>query len=178
MRKTRPFSSALIGASAAVIVVVALPGIGLGETSTSHGGTPTDVYTSTEPGICSGEEPVGTEPAALLPTAVQVTEASDVIAYFTSTWSTSGSPTSLLMTLQIEGEDFLETSPQWIANTATGGSERNAHDVGTVMWAFHDVAAGDYAVEATASIAGFPGTNTSGANLQACALTVFVVPPA
>lgn len=97
---------------------------------------------------------------------------------FTSTWSApSGSPTELLLALQVEGGEFFEMSPEWIANTGTGGSERNAHGVGTVMWSFPHVAAGAYTVEATAHIAAFPGTSgQSGANLQACALTVFVTP--
>jgi IPT/TIG domain len=144
------------------------------------GGSSIEVFTSTDPGVCHGNDKVGTEPVALLPTAVQVAQDSDLVVYFTSTWSApSGSPTELLLTLQIEGGEFFETSPEWIANTGTGGSERDAHGMGTVMWSFPHVATGDYTAEATAHIAGFPGTSgQSGANLQACALTVFVIPVA
>jgi hypothetical protein len=160
------------------IVAVMFPGIGLGETSTFRGGPPSDVFMNTDTGVCNGEDKVGPEPADLLPTAVQVGGESDLLVYFTSTWSApSGSPTELLLSVQIEGEELFATSPEWIANTGTGGSERDAHGVGTVMWSFRDVAAGDYTVEATGHIAEFPGTNSqSGANLQACALTVFAMP--
>jgi hypothetical protein len=180
MRGTKLLAAAVLGAAATLLAVVALPGLGFGETTTSHGLTPSDVYTSTDPGVCHGDDKVGTEPVSLLPTAVQVGQESDLVVYFTSTWSTpSGSPTELLMDLQVEGGEFFEASPEWITNAGTGLSEREAHGAGTVMWSFPNIAAGDYTVEATAHIAGFSGTNRqSGANLQACALTVLVSPTA
>jgi hypothetical protein len=173
MRRT--LLSVVLGAVVVLIAVVALPGLGIGATTTSHGLTPTDAFTNTDPEVCHVEK-VGPQPVSLLPTAVHVGEESLVVAYFTSTWSApSGSPDELLLALKI-GDD---SSPEWIANTGTGGSERAAHGVGTVMWSFPNVPAGDYTVEATAHIAGAPGTSgQSGANLQGCALTVVVSPMA
>jgi hypothetical protein len=101
MRRTHPLAAAVFGAVVALIALVALPGLGIGETTTSHGLTPSDVFTSTEPGSCnpSGEK-IGSEPESVLPTAVHVGEESLVVAYFTSTWSApSGSPDELLLAL-------------------------------------------------------------------------------
>jgi hypothetical protein len=178
-RPSVPRASTAVAVVAAVVAVLAVmfPGLGFGQTSTSRGGTPSDVYTSTDPGVCHADK-VGPDPVGLLPTAVQASQESNLVVYFTSTWSApSGSPTELLLALQVEGGESFATSPEWIANTGTGGSERDAHGVGTVMWSFPHVAPGAYTVEATAHIAAFPGTSgQSGANLQACALTVFVIP--
>jgi hypothetical protein len=176
-RPSVPRASTAVAIVATIVAVLAVmfPGLGIGATTTSHGLTPTDVFTSTDPEVCHVEK-VGPQPVSLLPTEVHVGEESLVVAYFTSTWSApSGSPDELLLALKI-GDD---SSPEWIANTGTGGSERNAHGVGTVMWSFPNIPAGDYTVEATAHIGGAPGTSSqSGANLQACALTVFVSPRA
>ena len=171
----------VLGAALALLAVVAFPGIGFGETTTSHGLTPGDVYASSDPGVCNGEDKVGTEPASLLPTAVHVSEPSLLVASFTSTWSTpGGSPTELLLGLQIEGDEFSDSFPgEWITNAGTGLQQREAHGTGTVAWPFSAVPPGDYTVWATAHIAGYPGTNqNSGANLQGCALTVLVSPMA
>jgi hypothetical protein len=174
-----------LGAIVALIAVVALPGLGIGATTTSHGLTPTDVFATNgpgvnnEPSVCNPDpdSKIGTQPVSLLPTAVHVGQDSLLVAYFTSTWSApGGAPDELVLTLHIVGGD---SSPDWIANTSTGSSERNAHGVGTVMWSFPNVPAGDYTVEATAHLGGaFGTTSQSGANLQACSLTVFVSPTA
>jgi hypothetical protein len=157
---------------------VMFPGLGIGETTTSHGLTPTDVFSTNgpgvnnEPSVCNPDpdSKIGTQPVSVLPTAVHVGQDSLLVAYFTSTWSVpSGSLDELVLGLRIEGGD---SSPDSITHTGNG------HGVGTIMWSFPNVPAGDYTVEATAHLAGAPGTSSkqSGVNLQACSLTVFVVP--
>jgi hypothetical protein len=49
MRRTHPVAAAVLGAVITLIAVVALPGLGIGQTSTSHGVTPSDVYATTGP---------------------------------------------------------------------------------------------------------------------------------
>jgi len=156
----------------AVLAVLALPVIGVGQPTSSHGGSPSDVFMSTTPDVCNGEEPVEIEPVSLMPTAVSVGEESHLLAYFTSTWSASHKRPELLLSLQIEGDGFSETSTDWIARGGGG------HYTGTVMWTFEDVASGDYTVQASARVGGPLTGGRHGWNLQNCALSVFVVPTA
>jgi hypothetical protein len=185
-RLSVPRASTAVAIVATIVAVLAMmfPGLGIGATTTSHGLTPTDVFATNgpgvnnEPSVCNpGDDKIGTQPVSVLPTAVHVAQDSLLVAYFTSTWSaSSAAPDELLLTLRIVDGD---SSPDWITNTGTGGSERTAHGVGTVMWSFPNVPAGDYTVEATAHLGGAPGTSgQSGVNLQACSLTVFVSPTA
>jgi hypothetical protein len=180
MRRTQFVGAAVLGAVVTLIAVVALPGVGIGEPTTSHGLTPTDVFATNgpgvnnEPSVCNPDpdSKIGTQPVSLLPTAVHVGQDSLLVAYFTSTWSVpSGALDELVLGLRIEGGD---SSPDSITHTGTG------HGVGTIMWSFPNVSAGDYTVEATAHLGGAPGTSSkqSGVNLQACSLTVFVSPTA
>jgi hypothetical protein len=179
MRRTNPLVAAVLGGVVALLAVVAFPGLGVGAPTTSHGGSPSDVFMTTESeSVCNGDDKVRTDPVSLLPTAVSVGVDSHVLAYFSSTWSGVGKETELVLKLQITGDGFFESSPEMITQ---GGSQGiTIHSLGTVMWTFEDIPAGDYTVEATAQLAAFTGAVKSGdgANLQACALTAFVIPAA
>lgn len=159
----------------AAIALLATPVAGA-EQPASIGGTPSAAFMSTEPGVCSGEDPVHSDAASLMPTRVHVDGSSHLLAYFTSTWSGPGKETELVLTLQLwGGDDVFMSSPDWIEQ---GGSQGiTIHTTGTVMWTFPDVAPGDYVVEATGRVAGFTGAvrGGDGAVFQACALSVFVV---
>lgn len=174
--RRNPFVAGAVGAALAVVVLVAFPGLGIGQPTGSHGGTPSDVFMNTDPGVCNGEDQVRTDPVSLIPTAVSVGEPSaDLLAYFTSTSSAFGLNTELNVALQVEGGEFFASSPNWIVHP---GSSKTPHSTFTVMWTFPNVPSGDYTVEATAFLAAFQGTVGSGdgANLQSCALSVFVMP--
>ena len=157
----------------AVIALVVLPGLGIGQPTTNHCGTPSDVYMSTSEvnSVCNSNE-AQRRPVSLMPTAVTVGQQSHVLVYFTSTLSHYRLTPELLLTLQIEGTNFSETSDAWIEQ---GRPARGPHATVTVMWAFGDVAPGDYTVSATARMGG-PLNGGPGAYLQACALTAFVSP--
>lgn len=176
MRRTRPIAAAVLGAVVALLAVIAFPGLGIGQTVSSHGGTPSDVFMSTDAGVCHGEDPVGTEPASLMPTTVDVAqESAGLLVYFTTTASGWALDTALVLHLQVEGGEFFMESPEWISH---GGSPKNPHTTLTVMWSFPDVPSGQYTVQATANLVAFQGTVGSGdgTNLQSCALSVFVMP--
>jgi hypothetical protein len=178
-RMPAPRASAAVAVVAAVVAVLAVmfPGLGFGDTTTSHGGVPSDVFMSTDPGVCNPDvdTKIGTEPVSLLPTAVTVGGESHVVAYFTSTWSGFRTDTELVLRLQIsDGNEFFESSPDW------SSSPGSFHLSGTVMWTFEDIQPGTYSVNAAAFLAASAAAlnGNEGANLQSCALTVFVTPVA
>jgi hypothetical protein len=156
----------------AVLALLALPSLGIGQTNT-HGGAPSDVFMTNQlEGTCNVEE-VKKHAVDLLPTAVSVAEQSHVLAYFTATLSHYERQAALLLELRIApaGLAPIASSQQWIERGGRG------HSTVTVMWQFADIAPGDYTVALNTHM-GTPLYGGGGANLQACALTVFVMPVA
>ena len=157
----------------AVLAGMLVPGRGIGQptVSSSHGGTPSDVFMSSTPDVCN--ETLRARPVNLLPTAVSVGEQSHLLAYFTATWNAEHALPELLLGFRTDGADsFSESSTEWIAQGGGGG-----HYTGTVIWTFDDIAPGDYTVQATARLGG-PKTGGRRWALQNCALSVFVIPVA
>ena len=184
MRRTNPFAAAVLGAVVALIAVIALPGLGIGETTTSHGLTPSDVYsTNGPPGgeICGVVDTFGVAP--VLPTRVTVAVPSNLLVYFTSEWSGLEASTELLLNFQVHddaGNPVASTPFEWGV-----GNDPRLHDSGTWMWSFDDVDPGAYDVfvdARTDPVPGAPGggntNNNPTAVLENCALTVFVNPVA
>ena len=181
MRRTHPLAAAMVGAVVGMIALVALPGVGIGEPTTSHGGTPSDVFTSSEPEVCAEVDTFGTAP--ILPTEVSVAATSNLLVYFSSEWSGLLADTELLLSFRVNdnaGEFVMGTPFEWgVSNNP------RLHDSGTVMWSFDDVQPGVYAVLGDARTDPVPGprgggntNNNPGAVLENCALTVFVIPAA
>jgi hypothetical protein len=179
-----PVAAAVLGAFIALIAVVAFPGLGIGEISTSHGVTPSDVYTTTGPPggeICAVVDTFGVPP--VLPTRVTVGVPSNLLVYFTSEWSGLEASTELLLNLRVNddsGNEVGSTPFEWGVS-----NDPRLHDSGTVMWSFDDVGPGAYDVFADARtdpVPGAPGSgntnNNPSAVLENCALTVFVIPAA
>jgi hypothetical protein len=172
-----PFAAAVLGAVVAMMAVVALPGLGVGETTTSHSVTPSDVYTTTEPQVCGEVDTFGVPP--VLPTRVTVAVPSNLLVYFTSEWSGLEANTELLINFQVHddaGNSVASTPFEWGV-----GSDPRIHDSGTLMWSFDDVDPGAYDVFVDARTDPVPGPHGGGANtnnptgvLENCALTVFV----
>jgi hypothetical protein len=169
------FVGAVVGSVVTLLAVLALPGVGLGETTTSHGLTPSDVYSTTEPDVCHPDK-IGTDAVALLPTVVEVGQKSHLVVYFASMWSGFEVDSVLVRKVEIVGENgFFENSPDFDV------SPGQVHSSGTLMWAFENIDPGTYTVEATAALYPEHGafiSHGSGVNLQSCALTVFVSPAA
>jgi hypothetical protein len=154
--------------------------VGIGETTTSHGSSPSDVYTTTDPGICADVDTFGQAP--ILPTDVSVAAASNLLVSFTSELSGLEADTELLLSFTVTDDagNFVVGMGEWGVS-----NDPRLHDSKTVMWSFDDVAPGDYDVfvdARTDPVPGPPGggntNNNPAAALEHCALTVFVVPAA
>jgi hypothetical protein len=183
MRRTNPYASAVLGAVAAVLVIVAVPGLGIGQPMTSHGLTPSDVFTTTdERQVCADVDTFGV-PGPILPTQVSVAATSNLLVYFTAEWSGLEADTELLLGFLVRDEEgnFLPGAAfEWGVS-----NDPRLHDSGTVMWSFDGVEPGVYTVFADARTDPVPGprgggntNNNPSAVLGNCALTVFVNPVA
>jgi len=161
--------------------VLAVPGLGFGETTTSHGLTPSDVFTTTEPEVCAEVDTFGTPP--ILPTEVSVAATSNLLVYFSSERSGLKASTELLLSFRVNDDagNFVMGTPfEWGVS-----NDPRLHDSGTVMWSFDSVEPGVYEVlgdARTDPVPGSPGggntNNNPTAVLENCALTVFVIPTA
>ena len=178
MRRTNPFVAAVLGAVIAVLALVALPGLGMGEPTASHGLTPSDVFTTTEPEICAFVDTSGIDTNGML-TQVTVSETSNLFVYMSSEWSGLEPGTELLISFAVNDDEnnFVVGTPfEWgLSNTP------RIHDSGTLMWSFDGVQPGTYDVLFDARTDPVPGPH-GGSNpiaaLENCALTVFVNPVA
>jgi hypothetical protein len=175
-------ASATVAVVAAMVAVLAVmfPGFGFGQTSTSHGVTPSDVYTTTDPAqTCAEVDTFGAPP--ILPTRVTVTEASNLLVYFSSEWSGLEADTELLLGFLVNddaGNQVRSTGFEWGVS-----NDPRLHDSGTVMWSFDRLQPDTYHVFVDARTDPVPGpvgggntNNNPTAVLGNCALTVFVVP--
>jgi hypothetical protein len=181
MRRIHPAAAAVLGAVVALIAVIALPGLGIGETSTSHGVTPSDVYTTTEPDGCADVDTFGEAP--ILPTQVSVSSTSNLLVSFTAEWVGLDADTELLINLRANddsGNEVVNTSFEWGVS-----NDPRLHDSGTLMWSFDGIEPGVYTVFVDARTDPVPGPpgggnthNNPSAGMGNCALTVFVIPTA
>lgn len=166
-------------ATVVAVLAVMFPNLGFGLTSTSHGVTPSDVYTSTEPEICADVDTFGVPP--VLPTRVTVAVTSNLLVYFTSEWSGLEADAELLITFRVNddaGNEVASTGFEWGVS-----NDPRLHNSGTLMWSFDNVQPGAYDVfvdARTDPVPGPPGggntNNNPSAVLENCALTVFVNP--
>jgi len=176
MRRTSPLAAAVLGAIVALLALVALPGLGIGVTTTSHGLTPSDVFTTTEPEGCALVDTAGT---STMLTLVNVAATSNLLVYFSSESSGLNTNSELLLSFAVNddtGHFVVGTPFEWGLS-----SSPRTHDSGTVMWSFNDVQPGDYDVLVDARVDPVPGPHGGGnpsAVLENCALTVFVIPVA
>jgi hypothetical protein len=178
MRRLAVRRTATAGALGAIITVVALmafPSVGIGDPTTSHGGSPSDVYMQTEP----APEPCAEVPAdgtTAMPQDIQLAVPSHVLAYFTFEWSGLDAHEFGLLNLVLDGSG---PGPNYEFTPANPRINPN----GTVMWSFPNVPPGTHTVAVYAAVDDLdpiPGGSgqDSGlfAALENCALTVFVIP--
>lgn len=165
MRRTIPWAVAVVTTTIAVLAV--MTSVGVGVPRSSKGGTPTAVFMTTDSDVCH-EGSIGRRHKSLLPTAVEVTETSHLLMYFTGVWSGIDAKTALLTDLWLANADLTRQSGGFIDS---GGP---THHFGTMMWTFRNVPAGSYNAEVAARVS--PGDGR--ATMQSCALTVFVMPVA
>jgi hypothetical protein len=114
---------------------------------------------------------------------IVVDQPSQVVAYWTMTWSTGRTQIEgeLSIHIEINGNDYYDRSPEDGWNLGAG------HQTATVMWPFQNVQAGEYDVQVGALVVPPTGSvdasdtslhlaENQGVNLQGCTMTVLVVP--
>lgn len=144
------------------VIVFGVAGIAFGLSSTSHSGTPTDVYMTTDPDVCHGDR-IGTEDVTLLPTTVEIGQQSHVLVYFASMWSGFELDSTLVQRVEIfDGNGFAEVSPGFSV------SPGQVHDSGTIMWTFHDVDPGTYTVQGVFALFPEHGRSSHMVVVQTC----------
>jgi hypothetical protein len=173
-RLSVPRFSTAVSVVAVVVALLAVmfPGFGFGQTTFSHGGPPSDVYTQTNPDTCLS---VGTEGATAMEQELTLGAESHLLVYFSFEWGALGTREEGKLSFELDGTD---ATSEWSfpGNSATRTS-------GTVMWSFEDVPAGTHIVDVFGRVDPIPsdgqppGVHTS-ADVNGCALTVIATPVA
>ena len=173
-RTVRP---AAFGAIVTLLALVVLPGVGIGNPTVSHGGSPSDVYMRTEP----APEPCAEVPAdgmTAFPQEIEVQVPSHVTAHFTFEWSGLDAREVGLLNVVL---DDVGPGPNYEYTPTASRANPN----GTVSWSYPNVQPGMHTVGVYAAVDDLDrlpgGTGQDGelfAALENCALTVFVVPVA
>lgn len=154
-----------------MLVVVSFPVLGIGEPTTSHGGTPSDVFTAVDP-TCATP---GMRQREALSTPVTVGELSNVIVSFAAEWALDPGVEGLLTF------DLGNAETGWFTDFEWGVPGSRMHVTQSVSWTFGDIPSGDYNAIAYARVDPMPlgpGGGRASAVLDSCALTVLVVPVA
>jgi hypothetical protein len=169
-------ATAVVAALVAVLAVMAFPGVGVGETNTIEGGTPSNVLMNTESEICASVDING---AVVMSTDdVNVEQGDTLLAYFTSEFSGIDTRTELLLSFEVlDDEDNIDASTpfEW----GFVGNATRIHSTATVMWPFGGLDEDIYTVRMGARVDPLPGPlggSHPSATLENCALTVFVIP--
>lgn len=169
-------ASTAVAVVAAIVAVLAVmfPGLGFGETTSSHGLSPTDVYTQTTPdpgNTCLAAGPNGqTAMEQFFDLGVE----SHVVVYFTSEWARLNIHERGHISMGLDGQPEVPSEGWRFSGTVS------THTSGTVMWTFDNVAPGHHRVNVFGRVAfiSSDGSDKPLADLNACALTVLVSPVA
>ncbi len=174
--------STVVAVTAAIIAAVALlPGVGFGESPVYQGGSPTDVYTVEDPGLCPLDKVQfpGTQFRVM---DIEVRQPSQVVAYWTMKWSWGRTPIEAELAMHIEINGHRDANGYYDRSPGDGFTwhQGPGHDTATVMWPFQGVPAGSYDVQVGAIVVPAsldqPLSERQGATLQGCTMTVFVIP--
>lgn len=162
---------AVVAAVVAVLAVVVFPGVGIGAITTSHGLSPSNVYTQTEPDVCLS---AGADTSLAMEQAgINLVSESNVLVFFTTRWGRLNTHEEGLISMALDGAE----TEAW--NTAGNPATRVTE---TVQWTFAGVQPGSHDLQIFARIDPIPGFTQSLGNLSAdltnCALSVFVIPVA
>jgi hypothetical protein len=175
MRRTIPFVVAVMATIAAVLAVMV--GVGIGQPVSSHGGTPTDVYTQTlgsaNDEVCAD---VPADGVSAMPQEFEVASPSQVVAVFS--FSLEGLDARELAVAHLE----LDGAAPGVADTwFTTVTPKISVVNGTLTWSFPNVLPGQpHTVSVYAAVQAIPGRSAGTSDLVAqmmnCALTVLVSP--
>jgi hypothetical protein len=165
-------ASTAVAVVAAIVAVLAVmfPGLGFGQTTSSHGGSPSDVYTQTDPNTCLA---AGRNGQTAMEQFFDLAAESHVVVYFTSEWARLNIRQEGHISMGLDGRPETEVPFEGWRFSGTVSTRTS----GTVMWTFDNVAPGHHRVNVFGRVSSAGDTNTS-ADLNACALTVFVTPVA
>lgn len=171
MRRQHPLTTALLGGLVVLLGVLAVPGLGFGETSSVVGGPPSNVFMQRDPGMCAMVDSTQT---AVFTMDITLDAPSHLLLYFTAEWGDLNSREEGLLNPSLDFDPPFEwgVSGHTIPRTTS-----------TVMWSWDDVPAGTHnvgvgaRVEASPDSSKPPGLGPS-SGLNECALTVFVIPVA
>jgi len=173
-RLTASKAWAPVAVVAAIVAVLAVmfPGIGFGQTTSSHGGSPSDVYTQTNPNTCLTAGPNG---QIAMEQFFDLGAESLVVVYFTSEWARLNTHERAHISMGLDGRPETEVPVEGWRSSGTVST----HTSGTVMWTFDNVAPGHHKVNVFGRVS-FIGTDAGrpSADLNGCALTLFVTPVA
>ena len=171
-------ASTAVAVVAAIVAVLAVmfPGLGFGQTTSSHGGSPSDVYTQTTPDPGNSCLAAGPNGQTAMEQFFDIGAESHVVVYFTSEWARLNTHERGHISMGLDGRPETEVPVEGWRFSGTVST----HTSGTVMWTFDNVAPGHHRVNVFGRVA-FIQTDASdrpSADLNACALTVFVIPVA
>jgi hypothetical protein len=161
-----------------VLAVMVLPSLGIGQTTSSHGGSPSDVFTSTHPGMCAN---VHADSGSVIPTVVTVTQESHLLVNFTAELFELGIREYGLFSMEVlddAGDAIAGTDFEW----GFGGNWITITSP-AMTWTFENLPAGVYTVRSNARIERWDGDrdvvpNGGRAILNDCSMTVLVSPVA
>jgi len=171
-------ASTAVAVVATIVAVVAVmfPSLGLGQTTGVKGGSPSAVYMNKNPDFCTTVDNAG---GSVIHQEVTVDAEAHLLAYFTFEWGSLKERLEGLVDIALLASDetVVGDSDEW-----GFPGDRIPRTSGTVMWSFEDVPPGTYTVHGAARVdatpaGGLPVSELS-ADLEECALTVFVVPVA
>ena len=162
MRRTIPYAVAVV--ATIVVVLAVMVGVGIGQPTSSHGGSPSEVFMQTDQFLCSDTDWGG------MSQELTLAETSHLLVYFTATWFGLGSKERGYLWFNLDGTD---TDADWEVP-----GDKSRRTTGTMMWTFEDVAAGSHTVYAKSGARRLhEGPGSGSADLHSCALTVMVIPP-
>ena len=163
-------ASTAVAVVAAIVAVLAVmfPGLGFGETTSSHGLSPTDVYTQTNPDTCLA---AGRNGQTAMEQFFDLAAESHVVVYFTSEWARVSAHEEGHISMSLDGGPEVPFEGWRFSGTV---STRTS---GTVMWTFDNVAPGHRRVNVFGRVSS-TGDISGSADLNSCALTVLVTPVA
>jgi len=167
---SRAWTAVAVVAAIVAVLAAMFPGLGLGQTTSSHGGSPSDVYAQTDPNTCLA---AGFHGQTAMEQFFDVGAKSHVVVYFTFEWARLNTHEAGHISMSLDGGS--EVPVEGWRSSGTVSSQTS----GTVMWTFDHVAPGHHRVNVFGRVAFIAGdVDKSFADLNSCSLTVFVTPVA
>jgi len=165
-------TSTAVALVAAVMASLAVALPGLGQTTSSHGRSPSDVYMQTTPDPGNTCLNAGHNGQTAMQQFFDLGAESHVVVYFTFEWALLSLHERGHISMGLDGRPETEVPAEGWRFSGTVSS----HTSGTVMWTFDNVAPGHHRVNVFARVASIQhDAEERSADLNSCALTVFVM---